>query len=399
MNICVVNTFFPPHVSGTARASFLLSRRISEAGHSVTVVTSSIEGPPKIEKSEDMVVHRLRSVRYPKLEMLHKADVYNNLLPGNLARIVRILRTGNIELVHVYGQFYDLTFLSVLAAKAMRLPIVLTIGTRMAHARMPYDALFRIADKTLVKHLVARRVDRIIAMDRLMSDYMKNRYGVETAIRFIPAGVDVGRFENASGESVRPRHGLSEQDHVILSMGNLSNFRRLDSLTRALPGVLKEFPRLKILVVGSLYDNSSVELVRRLGLERSVIFCGRVDYDMMPSYLGACDLVANDLDLASWSGMGIGLASLEAMASGKTVVTSATEDNFMDLRLRNWHDIVLVRPSNTCDISLALVRLLSDRRLRESVGRNARRLVREHFSLEALHQKYEAVYEELVNGS
>jgi glycosyltransferase involved in cell wall biosynthesis len=44
-----------------------------------------------------------------------------------------------------------------------------------------------------------------------------------------------------------------------------------------------------------------------------------------------------------------------------------------------------------------LLRLLSDRALGEDVGKNARSLVREHFSLGSVCRKYEALYNEVAN--
>ena len=393
VNICVVNTLFPPHVSGTARGAFLLSNKLAEAGHAVTVITSRIEGASAIDNSSGLNVHRLRSIRYPKLQILHNADLYTNLVPGNLSEIIGILARNEVDVVQTYGQFFDLTFLSVLAAKLLRKPVVLTIGTRMEHTVRLYDVLFRFVDETLIRHLVARRVDRIVAMDRLMRDYMIRRYGAsEPVIRFIPAGVDIERFAEPKAEFVRKMYGIRNTDPIILSVGTISNLRGARSLIQAMPRVLKQFPNAKLLFVGSMYSSEPVQLANKLGLEGSVVFCGRVDYDMIPSYFAACDVEGHDLD----SGLGIGLASLEAMAAGKAVLSSASEDNFMDLRLSNWNNIVLVRPGNTGDISDALLRLLSDRALREGIGKNSQSLVREHFSLGSVCRKYEALYNEVA---
>ncbi len=394
MNICVVNTFFPPHVSGTARASFLLARKLSEAGHNMTVIASSIDGSPRVERTEGMTIYRLRSLKYPKLEVLHNADLYYSLLPPNLAGILRILRKHNVEVVHVWGQFFDLTFMCMFAAKILRLPVVLTIGTRMEHPRLLYNSLFRVFDRTTVKFLVGRRADRVIAMDKLMKDYILDRYDTkENAIRFIPAGVDLKRFRTASGEQVRREYGLGKGIPVILSLGTMSNLRSANGLLTALPNVLKRFRNAKLLIVGSLYDKKPIELIRKLELGRAVIFCGRVDYDRVPSFLSASQMEGHDLD----TGLGIGLASLEAMAAGKPVLTSAREDNFIDLKLRNWGNIVLVKPGDAESISDAVLRLLSDRKLRERIGRNAKKFVNEHFSLDAVYREYQAVYEELLS--
>ena len=395
MNICVVNTLFPPHVSGTARAAFLLARELSKAGHNLTIITSRIGGAPSGEKVGGMTVYRLSSVRYPKLEMLHNADLNNNLVPGNLSQIARILIREKVQVVQAFGQFFDLTFLCVVVAKLMRLPVVLTIGTRMEHTQILYDSFFRFVDKTLIRQLVARRVDRLIAMDKMMHDYMLDRYNAsERTIEFVPIGVDLDRFQNVSGEVVRRQIGLADEDPLILSLGTISNLRTANGLLNALPMVLQELPNVKLLVVGPLYDASPLECARKLGLEKSVIFSGRIDYGMIPSYIGACDVEGHDLD----TGLGIGLASLEAMAAGKPILSSAKEDNFMDIRLKNWENIVLVRPGNPQDIANALVKLLTDKKLSEQIGRNAQTYIRNNFSLETACRKYESVYEELIRS-
>jgi glycosyltransferase involved in cell wall biosynthesis len=393
MNICIINAFFPPHVSGTAREAFLLSRGLSRRGHKVIVVTSRIKGAPWVEKYDGVVVYRLQSVKYPKLDIFHRADLYYNLLPGNFRAMMDIAKRHEIDVIQAYGQFFDLTFMAVAASKMLKVPVALTIGTRMEHPRSSYDSFFLFADKTLVKHLVARRVDRVIALDKLMRDYIIRRYNIsEQSIRFIPAAVDVERFERCDGQPIRRQYNIEDDSPIILSLGTISNLRKPVSLIKAMPSVLREFPNSKLLFVGCLYSYEAIHLARKLGLGDSIIFCGEVDYAMIPSYIGACDVEGHDLD----SGLGLGLASLEAMSAGKPVLSSVDEDNFMGLKLSNWKNIVLVPPGNVRAISQAIVRLLSDRKLREEIGRNAMSFVKEHFSLDVVCQKYEALYDEML---
>lgn len=393
VNICVVNTFFPPHVSGTARAAFLLSNELSKRGHRVVVITSSTSVAPTIDRFNGVTVYRLRSVRYPELHLLHRAELYCNLLPGNLGTIVDILKKHKIDVVQTYGQFFDLTIIAVAASRMLGIPVVLTIGTRLEHPRARlYDTLFLLADRILIKRVVAHRVDRIVAPDKLMKDYIIKRYCVNKQfIRFIPTGVDINRFDKLEGRPIRKKYCVDDEDPLVLSLGTISNLRSPRSLIKAVPRVLKEFPSSKLLFVGAVYSTEAMHMVKKLGLEDSVIFCGKVEYTMVPSYLGACDVEGHDLE----SGLGIGLASLEAMAAGKPVLSSARQDNFIDLRLENWKNIVLVRPGHVEDISSALLRLLSDRRLREDIGENARKFIREHFSLDSECGKYETVYREI----
>jgi glycosyltransferase involved in cell wall biosynthesis len=393
LNICVVNAFFPPHVSGTARAAFLLANELSRKGHKTVVITSRIRGTPPVEELNDAIVYRLRSVKYPTLEILHKADLYYSLMPEHFNAIVRILKKHRIDIVQTYGQFFDLTLMAVVASKMLRIPVVLTIGTRMEHPRPLYNSLFVLVDKLLVKYLVARRVDGLVVQDRLMRDYMAERYDVYRPLtRFIPTGVDVKQFEKCDSQSVRRKYHIGDDDPVLLSLGTISNLRNPVSLVRAMPNVLKEFADSKLLLVGAIHNPEAMHLAQRLGLRESVIFCGKVDYNMIPSFLGACDVEGHDLD----SGLGIGLASLEAMAAGKPVLSSAREDNFIDIRLENWKNIVLVRPGDVEDMSRALIRLFSNKELRDEIGKNAKKLLREYFSLDRVCQEYENLYNEIV---
>jgi glycosyltransferase involved in cell wall biosynthesis len=255
------------------------------------------------------------------------------------------------------------------------------------------NGLFLFGDKVFVKNLVAKRTSAVVALDKLMKDYIVERYSVrKESIPFIPLAVDVARFENCNGQPVRMMYGLHKSQPVILSLGTISNYRNPTGLIRGLPDVLKEFPNSKLLLVGAVHTDQPIRLAKELGLQDSVLFAGKVDYGMIPSYLGACDVEGHDLE----SGLGIGLASLEAMAAGKAVLSSAREDNFMNLELENWKNIVLVRPGNVKDISDALTQLLSERELREEIGKNARAFVKKHFTLDRVISTYAELYRRIL---
>jgi glycosyltransferase involved in cell wall biosynthesis len=371
----------------------MLGKQLSTIGHTVVVITSQINGTSPVEKRDGMIVYRLRSLKYPKLQISHRADLYFTLLPRNLPAVVSILIRHRIEVVHIFGQFFDLTLMAVLASQILRIPGVLTICTRMLHTRSSYNTLLYLVDKIMIKHLVARRVARVVALDEPMRHYIVQRYGVdERFVRSIPTVVDAERFEKSDGRFVRKMYGVSEKDPMILSVGAISNLRNPASLISALPAVLARFPSSKLLFVGPLYSTETPRLVKMLGLDRSVIFCGKVDYDLVPSYLAACDVEAHDLEHS----MGLGLASLEAMAAGKPVLSPARKDNFVCAELENWKNVVLVRPGDPKDISNALVRLISNKRLRQTIGRNARRFVRTYFSPDFICQRTEELYGEVM---
>ena len=150
------------------------------------------------------------------------------------------------------------------------------------------------------------------------------RYGFpkERAFAF-PYAVPLGDFCPGEPDSkLIRRYGL-EGKRVLLYVGRMAGNKRVDLLVRALPLVKQEHPETVLLLVG---DNSSTayqpivdeieRLARELGVEKDVIFAGRVDD--LPKYYQLADVY-----VTSSVHEGFCVPLVEAMASGLPVVGSA----------------------------------------------------------------------------
>ena len=373
----------------------MLSKELSKRGHKVVVITVRIGNTKEKEILDGVTVYRLPCIKYPKLKIAHNADLYFAFTPMNLFKIIKIIREHDIEIVHTSGQFFDLTVSAIIAAKRYKIPVVLTIGTRIEHTSPIYNFILSSIDKTLIRLMINKGVDNVIAADKKMYYYIVNRYKLSAAhISIIPYFVNTQKFQNCNGEIVRQELGLSN-DFVVLSIGHIHNLRNPIHIIKSIPDVFKEFPSTKFLFVGELFINEPLELVRKLNLTDSVIFCGEVEYAKIPDYIGAADIEAHGLTL----GLGLGVAALEAMAAGKPIIAAVQEDNFIHPILKNWGNVVLVPPADTKAISNAIIRLLSDGRLREEIGNNAKKLVANHFGLDAQCTKHELLYQKLLTKS
>jgi len=81
------------------------------------------------------------------------------------------------------------------------------------------------------------------------------------------------------------------------------------------------------------------------------------------------------------------------MAAGVPVVACVPEDNFLDLRLRSGHDLVLVPPDDPRALANAVAALLDDPDRAARIGRGGRALVQEHFTLDAVTRRHLELYE------
>ncbi|HJP40690.1 MAG TPA: glycosyltransferase family 4 protein [Dehalococcoidia bacterium] len=157
----------------------------------------------------------------------------------------------------------------------------------------------------------------------------------------------------------------------IISTARLETAKGIDVLIRALGRVEEGSFNSKLLLFGSGQDAGRFrKLVSELGLEDRVEFRGEFEHSELSQVMMEGDIFV----LPSLSD-GVSLGVLEAMAYGKAVV--ATDVGALAEVIRHGKNGLLVPPGDEIALAEALARLLSDVRLRRTLGENASRMVME----------------------
>ncbi|MEK6606254.1 MAG: glycosyltransferase family 4 protein [Myxococcota bacterium] len=391
MRICMLNNLFPPIPSGSSHFTYALSKTLAARGHDVTVVSARAVDAPSVETRHGVEIHRLSCRMLPRMQIAHGfRHLSFTLTPGNLRRVEALCRDKRFDLLHQHGQIFDLALISVRLARKLRLPLVNTIHTPAHHTTPLYHALLGALDRTVVRRLIIEPADMLVAPDRTVVDYIARRYRHRRVVE-IPYGVDSPATSESRGLEVRRRHGIGEGP-VILSVGHVHNLRDRCDLIAAMPGVLRQVPDARMLVVGDIYTQRPIALARSLGLESRVIFAGAVAHEQIGDYLSAATIEAHWLG----SGPGLGIAAMEAMAAGVPVVSSIDQDAFGRGLLRPGENVMLIERGSSRSIVDTLIALLKDAELRQRVGAGGRRLVEKCFSWPSVAARTEAAYEELV---
>lgn len=377
MRILVVNNFYPPRVGGSAHLSDALARGYVEQGHDVLVLTAAYGDAPAVEEcGPNMRIVRLPSASIPQTRLSVSFDIAFTMRPSRRRRLTALLDDFKPDVIHQHGQFFDLTWATARYARRRRIPVLLSIHTRLENPKAHYHGVFRWLDALVVAPILRRYRPRIVVMDAQMDEYIKHRYrGGYGGLEYIPVGVDSSRVNEGDAATVRDRHDLGHAP-LIVSLGHVIPLRDRVLLVEALPKVLSEFPQARVVVVGHVYYDQFLQRAQELGVESAVVCVGAMPKSDVPDYLAAATIEAHDLQ-----GYGMGTATLESMAAGVPVVVAVRPDNFPGIELVSGRDCVLVPQGDADSLAGAIVALLSDPDARKSIGQRGRELVHEHFDM------------------
>jgi glycosyltransferase involved in cell wall biosynthesis len=207
-------------------------------------------------------------------------------------------------------------------------------------------------------------VSRVLRLSRLVvADSEYTRRGVIERFRISPMKVRViypGCDSDVFHVDGNHQPEGSSEDLHFLHVGNLLPHKNVLRLLDAL-AIVRRYHRCRLIIRGegrASYVAVVRERVERLGLQDAVTFIGYVDAATLRQlYRRATCMVLPSL------GEGFGLPVLEAMACGTPVITAST----CSLPEVAGQAAVMVDPHDTEQLAGAMVRVLTDKALREEL--------------------------------
>jgi glycosyltransferase involved in cell wall biosynthesis len=300
--------------------------------------------------------------------------VRNGFDAGAAARLRRFARERDVVHLHT--------------ARAHALCLLLGSGggRRVVTRRMDY----RPRPAPYARLLYNRCVDHVVAISTAIRDVLLAS-GVEAGrISVIPSGVDVDRFAaaHADREAVRAEWMVEPQEPVVVAVGALVRRKGHAVLLEAARRLAAQRIRARYVLCGEGAERGALEQqARESGLADAVRFAGwRAD---VPRQLAAADVVA----LPSLQ-EGLGVAALEAMAAGRSLVASRV-GGLAEL-VREGEDGWLVPPGDPGALARALTQALADPERRRTMGEAGRRRVAREFSMTRMTSDNETLYRRLV---
>ena len=360
-------------VGGVLLYVYELSKALVEKGHEVAVYTSGnnlenniVRVPKKtLEKKEGIEVHRFSSFdnigipgMFPQLE--------NPIpFPSFLSSLSK-----EHGLIHIHGHEYVTSFLAALAAKRAKVPAVLSILSIAEAFEEFYTVhlLRKVLDKTAFAYTV-NSAKTVIAPTKQALGVLK-KFNPQKTVR-IPLGIDLKRFEN-----------LKKRSDYVLFLGRLEQTKRPEDFIKAISLVLKKVDA-NFVVAGSGSQYALLKnLAKKLEIEKHVKFVGWIPYNRVPAVIAKASVVVAPGNA--------GYAIMEAAAAEKPIVSGKLDWNIDSI---GKDSALFIEPGNIKKLAEAIIKILTNHALAETIAKKARTYIETHASWHVLTRYFIDTYD------
>jgi glycosyltransferase involved in cell wall biosynthesis len=403
MRICYVAADVAvPHYRGSSTHVYELARNLAKLGHEVHVVARRVNSSqPKLETLDGIIIHRYQrgiifsskrssfssdtgahgSYRGNTSTILWKSyEAYlRTIFPVYIAiEVARLVRKYKIDLIFERETSFGAgAMASMLTGKPMILEV---IGNR-------------------VTGLQVRRSKKIIAYTTGMFEGKSEA----SKVVLVTGAVDTERFspDPASRGEIREKYSFGESP-VVGYVGTFQEWHGLSELVEAAQEVLHARPDVRFLMVGPYYKETEEKVVAA-GIASSFIFTGPIQYEQVPKYMNASDILVapyNPEKIASTEqvrkhGLGSPLKVFEYMSVGKPVITTNVKP--ISDPIQDGVTGYLISPGDSKALSSAILRILGDRETAETVAAAGRRSVIANYSWSIVARQLQDIFEAVVD--
>jgi L-malate glycosyltransferase len=373
-------------VGGSGIVATELATSLAARGHQVHLLSSDI--PFRLrEHSQGVQFHRVETPAYPLFREPQYALSLSN-------RIVQVARAHALDIVHAHyavphAAAAYLARQILAAGSCPRVPKVITTlhGTDIT----------LVGSDPSYSETVAFCIDQSDGVTAVSQSLKSDTYRflpVRSPIEVIPNFLDCGTYAPRGGtrqaQALRARYCPPDQyDGLLLHISNFRPVKRLGVVLEIFRRVRAQY-RAKLLLVGD-------------GPERTLVAQQAAEADLTDhvEVLGEQDDVRDllsvaDVFLLPSAQESFGLAAAEAMACGTPVVASRVGG--LPEVITDGVNGFLPAPDDVGGMAAGALALLTDRELRERMGRAARATIVERYCEEKIVPMYEAFYARLAGA-
>ncbi len=288
-----------------------------------------------------------------------------------------IISAASFPLLHMY--------VALKSARASNRPCVLIGGLH------PED---RWGFQRPMIYCAIRQADRYLALTDFEAKYVVARETAVDQVNVVGGGVDPELFQAVNINDAKRRLGLEGQK-VIGYIGQLVEYKGVDSLLRAMPLIWSKNPDIRLLVAGSLtsFARKLQGIIQDWPLEyqQKLIFHYNFEQKDKGLLYSALDIFVNPSIYESF-----GIAFLEAWAAGKPVIGSRA--GAIPSVVQAGQDGLLVDPQDEHQLADAVLSLIQNPDLATRMGQSGKKKVLSNYTWPHVARRFREAYQLTIDS-
>lgn len=369
--------------TGPADPTVNLCKGLEKRGHDV--ILAYRKPPFPAEDSIEKRVLQAGIKATDQFQLDHSVKFYHpSFLTTHLRDIsdlTRYLREERFDILNVHHSHGHL--LAGIAARRAGYPVIVI---RTDHKRDPLKPSFGN------RFLISRFTDGMITFSERARREDADHFGLPLErVQKISPALDLNRYDpKREFKDMRTLFNIGRKDVVIGMIARYQKYRRTDVFLEAVKTIVKEFPNIKVLLVGrsSQMEQSVIQPMKRLGVEKWIVLAGYQTKDYLDT------LACMDIFVFLMAGSdGTARALREAMAMGKPVIVA--NRGILPELVENGVSGLVVNDTPEA-LANAVLQLLRHPEMREVLRKAAYDKAHQDFQLDRQVEAVEGFYQKMI---
>jgi PEP-CTERM/exosortase A-associated glycosyltransferase len=332
-----------------------------------------------------------------RLPVLNQAAVMSQLT----ARLHEVSRIVRPDVLHAHSPVLN-ALPALRVGRALGIPVVYEVRAFWEDAAVDHGTSrewgMRYRLTRGLESYALKRADAVTTIcEGLRGDILDRGIPAEK-VTVIPNAVNIENFSMAGRPDRKLAADLGLHENILLGfIGSFYAYEGLAILIRALPEMLIQNRKIRVLLVGGGPQEKELKtLAAQLGVEKKVVFTGRVPHDHVQAYYNLIDILVYPRLKMRLTDLVTPLKPLEAMAQGRLVLASDVGGH-REL-IQDGKTGVLFTAGNPDALTSKALELLSAEELWPGLRAEARSFVEKQRNWPISVARYRDIYARLAPG-
>lgn len=372
---------------GTPIAVRILCESLALLGHTIHLLVYHEGGDIHID---GVTIHRIANIKWVK-----------NIRPGLswkkiicdlfvLIKMLELKKKHHFDLVHAVE---EAVFLAKIFKTLYGMPFIYDMDSSLSEQvadKVPALGFCRYFMERVEKYAIKDSLG-IVAVCGSLEEKVKRMVPDSMVVRL--EDISLLNDNKVGEEDVKAACNITGL--CMLYVGNLEKYQGIELLLHSFSLTLKETTMADLVIIGGTESDIFLykKLTKELGIDAKVHFLGPRDLGLLGYYLKQADILVSPRTHGHNTPMKI----YSYLASGIPILATQlpTHTQVLD------SSVACLAPANKKAMAKQMIDLITNKELREQIGKNGKRLAEEKYSLQAFHLKvkdfYAAVEQKIIS--